>query len=391
MKHRIVIRCEGRSLRDFALKQQISKCITAALAHQGVNTPCEINVLVTDDEGIRAINNAYRKIDKATDVLSFPMFELTAGQLPASWEAYKSLSLSSLKGVINIPLNGILFIPDFKSEFLEEVVCVEEKDGLQATAKETLITNDIWDGESLLDESLFTGDYATKHMLLLRNKFFKSCGFKTGLQKWFRDKGISLEDLKKRGFITFATDINQIVMVTTPNSMKFLKFMQGGFTENNVRKWVDKVDCTFGVVKYDKRTKFFGGKMVQSSYQFINTLGLTEAQAEELLKPSKDYLTTIRNDYDFMRYHFSDVSKREKIKDDETEYEEISDGLAERSEVIFTLMKINNGFKDTLIYNNIVTHFCLRFKMFFLTEQICNHTVILNFCVIACFISLNVI
>lgn len=51
MKHRIVIRCEGRSLRDFALKQQLSKCITAALAHQGVNTPCEINVLVTDDEG----------------------------------------------------------------------------------------------------------------------------------------------------------------------------------------------------------------------------------------------------------------------------------------------------------------------------------------------------
>ena len=67
MKHRIVIRCEGRSLRDFALKQQISKCITAALAHQGVNTPCEINVLVTDDEGIRAINNAYRKIDKGYD------------------------------------------------------------------------------------------------------------------------------------------------------------------------------------------------------------------------------------------------------------------------------------------------------------------------------------
>lgn len=270
----------------------------------------------------------------------------------ASWEAYKSLSLSSLKDVIKIPLNGILFISDCKSEFLEEVVCVEEKDGLQATAKETLITNDIWDGESLLDESLFKGDYATKHMLLLRNKFFKSCGFKTGLQKWFRDKGISLEDLKKRGFITLATDINQIVMVTTPNSMKFLKFMQGGFTENNVRKWADKVDCTFGVVKYDKYTKFFDGKMVQSSYQFINTLGLTEAQAEELLKPSKDYLTTIRNDYDFMRYHFSDVSKREKIKDDETEYEEISDGLAERSEVIFTLMKINCGFEDTLIYNN---------------------------------------
>ena len=89
MKHRIVIRCDAHSLSDFALKQQIAKCITAALDKQGVDTPCEINVLVTDDEGIRAINKAYRQIDKATDVLSFPMFELTPGKLPASWESYK--------------------------------------------------------------------------------------------------------------------------------------------------------------------------------------------------------------------------------------------------------------------------------------------------------------
>ena len=267
----------------------------------------------------------------------------------ASWEAYKSLSLSSLKGTIDIPLNGILFIPDCKSEFFEEVVSVEEKDGaLVATTKEATIKNDIWDGESLLDESLFVEDYAEKHMLLLRNKFFKSCAFRTKLQKWFKDKNITLDDLKARGFITLATDISQIVMVTTPNSMKFLKFMKGDLTENNVQKWVDKVDSTFGVVKYDKRTKFFDGKMVQTSYQFINTLCFTEGQVEELLKPSKDYLTTIRNDYDFMRYHFSDAYKREES--DETE--ELSDGLAERSDVIFKLMGINYDFKDTKLYYN---------------------------------------
>ena len=193
----------------------------------------------------------------------------------ASWEAYKSLSLSSLKGTIKIPLDGILFIPDYKSEFVEKVVSVEEENGsLIARTKETTIKNDIWDGESLLDENVFKNGYADKHMLLLRNKFFKSCAFKTKLQKWFKDKNITLDDLKARGFITLATDVKQIVMVTTPNSMKFLKFMKGGLTEKNVRKWIDKVDSTFGVVKYDKRTKFFGGKMVQSSYQFINTLGL---------------------------------------------------------------------------------------------------------------------
>lgn len=89
MKHRIVIRSEEKGLRELALKQQIARCITGALRQQGVRAACEINVLVTDDAGIRAINRASRKIDKATDVLSFPMFELTAGQLPASWEAYK--------------------------------------------------------------------------------------------------------------------------------------------------------------------------------------------------------------------------------------------------------------------------------------------------------------
>lgn len=267
----------------------------------------------------------------------------------ASWEAYKSLSLSSLKGTIKIPLNGILFIEDCESRFPEEVVSIEEENGtLIATTKETLIQNNIWDGESLLDESLFKGDYANKHMLLLRNKFFKSCGFKTKLQKWFKDNKITLDDLKSRGFITFATDISQIIMVTTPNSMKFLKFMEDDRLEDNIRKWVDKVDNTFGVVKYDKRTKFFGGKMVQTSYQFLNTLGLNKEQVEELLKPSKDYLTTIRNDYDFMRYHFDEVYKREEDFDTKV----TSDGLEERSKVIFSLMNINYSFKDTLLYSN---------------------------------------
>ena len=89
MKHNIVMTCEAKTPDALLLKRQIRKCILAALDEEGVDVPCEINVLVTDNEGIRAINNAYRKIDKATDVLSFPMFELTAGQLPASWDAYK--------------------------------------------------------------------------------------------------------------------------------------------------------------------------------------------------------------------------------------------------------------------------------------------------------------
>ena len=107
----------------------------------------------------------------------------------ASWESYKALSLSSIKGTVDIPLDGILFVPDYKSVVTEEVISVELKDGkLVAEQKQTEITNDIWDGESLLDESVFENGYADKHMLLLRNKFFKSCAFRTKLQKWIQER-----------------------------------------------------------------------------------------------------------------------------------------------------------------------------------------------------------
>ena len=88
MNHNIVIACEHRGISNIALKQHIKSCITAALKQQGVDVGCEINVLVTDDQGIQAINKAYRQIDKPTDVLSFPMFNLTPGQLPETWDTY---------------------------------------------------------------------------------------------------------------------------------------------------------------------------------------------------------------------------------------------------------------------------------------------------------------
>lgn len=42
-----------------------------------------------------------------------------------SWESYRALSLSSIKGTIEIPLEGILFVLDYKSTFTDEVVSVE--------------------------------------------------------------------------------------------------------------------------------------------------------------------------------------------------------------------------------------------------------------------------
>ena len=76
------------TLRQPLVTSIIQKCVEAVLAEEGVPVPCEINVFVTNDKGIRAINSASRNIDKPTDVLSFPMFQLTPGELPEDWTEY---------------------------------------------------------------------------------------------------------------------------------------------------------------------------------------------------------------------------------------------------------------------------------------------------------------
>lgn len=88
MKNKINLVFEQFSLQKFAIESIIRKCIKAVLKEEGVQVPCEINVLVTNDAGIQVINRTSRDIDKPTDVLSFPMFDLTAGELPDDWEGY---------------------------------------------------------------------------------------------------------------------------------------------------------------------------------------------------------------------------------------------------------------------------------------------------------------
>ena len=76
-------------MQRLVISANIRTCITAVLKAEGVTAKCEINVLVTDDAGIREINRTSRNIDSATDVLSFPMFELAPGELPADWTEYE--------------------------------------------------------------------------------------------------------------------------------------------------------------------------------------------------------------------------------------------------------------------------------------------------------------
>lgn len=89
MKHNINLVFEQLSLQRFVIGNIIRKCIRETLKAEHIDVPCEINVLVTDDAGIQIINRESRNLDKPTDVLSFPMFQLEAGNPPADWTEYE--------------------------------------------------------------------------------------------------------------------------------------------------------------------------------------------------------------------------------------------------------------------------------------------------------------
>ncbi len=63
-------------------EEQLQAAILAALDAEGIDAPCEVDVLVTDDAGIHQVNLDMRGVDAPTDVLSFPMFELSPGEKP---------------------------------------------------------------------------------------------------------------------------------------------------------------------------------------------------------------------------------------------------------------------------------------------------------------------
>lgn len=249
----------------------------------------------------------------------------------AAWEAYISLPMSSIIDTMEIPLDSILVIDDYESKFEDEVVAVGIENGHLAAEQKTVeISNSIWDGQSLMDKSLF-GKYEGKGMLLLRNRFFKSCCFNTNIQQWFADRGIASVG-QLRGY-TQARNISQIKLITTPSSIKYAKF-------GKIEDWLDNVDPTFGIVKYEKKTHKFDGRMVQSHYQLFNTLQLSYEEMEQVLKPSLDFIAAIRRDPAVLRY---------AIKYPYDENEEWT-SLDSKNEIIFKMLGINDRFAHTKMY-----------------------------------------
>ena len=91
-----------------------------------------------------------------------------------------------------------------------------------------------------------------------------------------------------------ATKIEDVKLITTKNSIKYFKF-------STWDEWLDNLYPNFGVVKHDKKTHFFDGRLVQTHYQLINTLQLSKDEIREFLQESLDFAQMLRDKPEVVR------------------------------------------------------------------------------------------
>lgn len=279
----------------------------------------------------------------------------------ASMEAYISLTTSSIIDTLHIDPKSILLIDDYKSEFEDEVMATQwddKKEELVTRRKKTTISNSIWDGQSLLDSSVFAEKYSDKGFLLLRNRFLKSACFNTNIQQFFKDNNIT--DVSQLNGITYAKKIEDIKMITTPSSIKYLKFKNHklfkGDRDKCFKYWVENVGNRFGVVKYEKPPTNMH-QMVQTHYQLINTLPLSKGEVRELLSQTLNYIKLLKDDLSVLRNHIGITSKsmeRYDLEDSDIDFIDSDD-------MIYRLLMINDKFAYTKIFkkfkDNLITSF----------------------------------
>lgn len=75
---------------DFDYEALAEEVVSFAILHENFPYEAEVNLTLTDNEGIHEVNRMYRQIDAPTDVLSFPLLSYEqAGDFSALEEDYE--------------------------------------------------------------------------------------------------------------------------------------------------------------------------------------------------------------------------------------------------------------------------------------------------------------
>lgn len=128
---------EGELKLPLDVEKTAQLVVNAALDYVDCPYEAEVNLLLTDEESIREMNNNFRQIDRATDVLSFPMLEF---ETPGEFDIFEEMDE--------------VFNPESGELVLGDIVICKEKVFQQAEAY----------GHSVLREFAFLIAHSMLHL-----------------------------------------------------------------------------------------------------------------------------------------------------------------------------------------------------------------------------------
>lgn len=245
--------------------------------------------------------------------------------------AYESLVDSSIIDTIEIPTKNIFIISDVVSKFTTKSSVIknseETNELISILEKNHEMESDIFDGESILDESYFSNG---KGCMLLRNHMFKSCAFNGKVQQFLKDNtpvGIDFDEWELEDMFGNKIKARNIHLITTPNSLKALKFYKRKKTPKLMfEHWKKKVEddgCNFGICKYEKESKRGfteeGEVLNQLSYQIINSKPYSKDDIDNLSNFERDYVEKLKNDdqtyIDYLQEKANDMNANQMLVD----------------------------------------------------------------------------
>lgn len=283
----------------------------------------------------------------------------------AGVEAYLSLMATSIMDTFKMESKHILLVDDVESKFKTTAMVTRlGSDGLLHTKEEELeMTNSIFDGSSLIDFSILKEEYCKNGGVQLRNAWFKGFAFACDIKKFMK---YQFKDSYKNAVVydMFGNPIkvSDIKLITTPSSLKYLKNSIGG----TYKEWLDNLELMWedeenkniwGICSTPHDSKFINGTHVQSHYQLLNNLQLTEDEVKELLKSSLEYIKLLKNDLRVFKQHIKTNANKleEKLKDDLDDIEAIDNENKisnSMNDFMYQMITLNKSFANTEIFKN---------------------------------------
>lgn len=274
--------------------------------------------------------------------------------------AYAPLTTSTIVGNIHIPVENILILKDQDSYFqtmanivraeeyfVEKKVIDTEKTEInrqkalsqgkkpkrvfkkiRVSTKKCVVhkenvnlKNTLWDGMGLVETSIMPK--YVNGMMLLRNHFFKMCGFRTNLQQFLKDwcfeNNVDYETFEIEDMFGVKHLAKNIKVITTDNAIKWKKFTEL-MGDNPYKYWCDRIkadNSIFGIVKTDHKSKL--GNVQQMSYQMVNSLPCSKDEIKELAQYSVEYVEKLKKDNDefekFLRLNANEINHYEMMAD----------------------------------------------------------------------------